>query len=221
MHLYVDSADLSEVRRALGNPIVYGVTTNPTLLKRAGLSRAELPGFVKAALELGAKAVHVQVFHQDTAGMMEDAKTFVTWGAQGRVLPKIPATCEGFKAAAQLSGEEIPVTMTALYQPEQALWARLVGARYAAPYLGRLEDIGQDGLSVIKRMQHYLIQPYDDVSAMTRLLVASVRSRQKVLELLDLGVGALTVPVRLLDELLEHEDTLVAERAFLVDAEAL
>jgi transaldolase len=221
VHLYVDSADLGELRQALENPSVYGVTTNPTLLKRAGLSHAELPGFVNEVLELGVKAVHVQVIHQDALQIVEDAKTSVAWGAPGRILPKIPATREGFKAAAQLSREGIPVTMTAVYRPEQALWARLVGACYAAPYLGRLEDIGQDGLGVITRMQAYLTQSYDDVSVTTRLLVASVRSRQKVLELLDLGVGALTVPTRLLEELLESEDTLAAERVFLADAEVL
>jgi transaldolase len=109
------------------------------------------------------------------------------------------------------------VTYTAVYAPEQAHLAAMLGAAYAAPYLGRLEDSGFDGLGLIARMQSLVAQ----TGAATRLLVASVRSREAYLALLALGVGAITIPPRLLHELLDHPATLEAERGFLADALAL
>jgi transaldolase len=110
------------------------------------------------------------------------------------------------------------VTWTAVYAPEQAHFAAQLGAAYAAPYLGRLEDSGVNGLALIAQMQSLVARRS---SAGTRLLVASVRSREAYLSLLGLGVGAITIPPRLFAELLDHPATLAAERGFLADAHAL
>ena len=109
--------------------------------------------------------------------------------------------------------------MTAVYEPAQALWSALVGARYAAPYLGRLEDAGRDGRAVIEAMQD-VVAEYGrrENGNDLRLLVASIRTRHAFVDLLRLGVGAVTIPVRLFEELTEHEATLAAERTFLADA---
>ena len=128
---------------------------------------------------------------------------------------KIPATREGLRAGAQLSAAGHPVTCTAVYAPEQAHFAATLGAAYAAPYLGRLEDSGVDGLALIARMQALVAQ----TGAPMRLLVASVRSREAYLALLALGVGAITIAPRLFSELLDHSATLEAERGFLADAQ--
>lgn len=223
MHLYLDSADLADLERVLPNPLVYGVTTNPTLMKRAGLAWDDLPGFLRRVAALGARAVHVQVRHRDVAGMLADARETQTLaqtlGIDASVVAKLPATREGLAAAATLTADGVPVTMTAVYEPEQALWSALVGARYAAPYLGRLEDAGRDGLAVIAAMQA-TVNAYarGDGGSELRLLVASVRSPQAFRDLLALGVGAITVPVALFEALTEHAATLAAEEAFLADA---
>ena len=223
MHLYLDTADLADLERVLPDPLVYGVTTNPTLMKRAGLAWDALPGFLQRVAALGARAVHVQVRHRDVTGMLADARAMLALAQTSRVattiVTKLPATREGLAAAATLARDGVPVTTTAVYEPEQVLWSALVGARYAAPYLGRLEDAGRDGLAVIAAMQA-TVRAYGrgDAGSDLRLLVASVRSPQAFRDLLALGVGAITVPVALFEALTEHAATLAAEATFLADA---
>jgi transaldolase len=221
-HLYLDTAELSALRGVLPNPLVYGVTTNPTLMRRAGLSYAELPRFVEAVAALGARAVHLQVPCNTVEKTLREGRELAALGPPGFVVAKVPATREGLLAAAALVAEGVSVTMTAIYRPEQALWAQMVGAAYAAPYLGRLEDRGEDGLGLIGQMQRLLVRyAHPTRAASTRLLVASVRTRAAVLGLLELGVGALTLPPALFTELVDDLTTRRAAEAFLEDARAL
>lgn len=216
-HLYLDSADLGEIRQCLPHPVVHGVTTNPTLLRRAGVTREGLAPLLHEVLALGARQVQAQVHAADRDGMLADADALVAQFPPGRLVVKVPATRDGLRAGAQLSARGVPVTYTAVYAVEQAHFAGQLGAAYAAPYLGRLDDSGTDGLALIARMQGVLAAS----GARTRLLVASVRSREAYLSLLALGVGAVTVPPRLFSELIDHPATLEAERAFLADADSL
>jgi transaldolase len=215
IHLYIDSADLNLLEGFLESPVVYGVTTNPSILKRDGVSRSGLPKFVERIFEFGARAVQIQVWQQDAAGMIADSLEFLSYGEAGAIVPKIPATREGLKAAAKLASDGIPVTLTAAYALEQAMWATQLRVAYLAPYLGRLEDAGHDGLGLIAKMQNVLTR---NPNNQTRLLVASIRSRQALLALLELGVGSITVPPSLLPKLLDHAETLAAEQAFMQDA---
>ena len=213
-HLYLDSADLVELRACLPHPVVHGVTTNPTLLKRAGVTRAALPALVEQLLKQGARQVQAQVHAADVDGMLADASELIKLADPGQLVVKIPATRAGLQAGAQLAAQGVPVTFTAVYAAEQAHFAAQLGAAYAAPYLGRLLDAGIDGMALIAQMQSLI----ERSGATTRLLVASVRSREAFLALLGLGVGAITVPPRLFAELLDHPATLDAERGFLADA---
>ena len=214
-HLYLDSADLADLRTCLPHPAVHGITTNPTMLRRAGITRSTLPRLLHAAIQLGAKQVQAQVHAADTDGILAHAQELVSEFNPGQLVVKIPATRAGLRAGAELSANGIPVTYTAVYAPEQAHFAGQLGAAYAAPYLGRLEDSGLDGLALIGQMQSLLA----DTS--TRLLVASIRSRAAYLALLQLGVGSITIPPKLFTELFDHPATLDAERGFLADAAAL
>lgn len=213
-HLYLDSADLGELRACLPHPVVWGVTTNPTLLKRAGVAAAALPALLETCLNLGARQVQAQVTSREADAMLADAQALLRHFDAGQLVVKIPATRAGFSAGAQLAQDGVPVTYTAVYAPEQAHFALQLGAAYAAPYLGRLEDAGIDGLALIARMQQLV------AAGPMRLLVASVRTRGAYLSLLELGVGAITIPPRLFGELLDHAATLEAERGFLSDAGA-
>ena len=217
-HLYLDSADLAELKTCLPHPVVHGVTTNPTLLRRAGIGRNELPGLLKRCIEMGASQVQAQVYSSEVDGMLEDARALLSHFEPGQLVVKIPATRQGLNAGARLIARGVPVTWTAVYAPEQAHFASQLGAAYAAPYLGRLEDSGIDGLALIAQMQRLVAQR---PSSGTRLLVASIRSREAYLSLLELGVGAITIPPRLFAELLDHPATLDAERGFLADAHVL
>ncbi len=218
MHLYIDSADLKLLEEALQHPVVYGVTTNPSILKRDGISRSALPKLVEQVFKFGARVVQVQVWQQNAAGMIADALEFLNYGEAGAIVPKIPATADGLKAAAKLTAKGIPVTLTAAYALEQALWATQLGVAYLAPYLGRLEDAGHDGLGLIAKMQNVLTR---NPSNQTRLLVASIRSRRAFLSLLELGVGSITVPPLLLPKLLDHAETISAEQGFMTDAKEI
>lgn len=211
-HLYLDSAELSELRECLPHPVIHGVTTNPTLLKRAGIGRDALPALLQKAIELGAKQVQAQVAAAQTDAMLEDAERLLRPFERGQLVVKIPATRDGLRAGAQLSARGVPVTYTAVYVLEQAHFAVQLGAAYAAPYLGRLQDAGVDGLALIAQMQSLV------AGSATRLLVASVRSREAYLALLRIGVGAVTIPPRLFAELVDHDATLAAQRDFLADA---
>jgi transaldolase len=175
-----------------------------------------LPGLVEQLLELGARQVQAQVHESAADAMLEDAATLLSGFDPGQVGVKIPATRDGLRAGAVLSAQGVPVTYTAVYAPEQAHFAAQLGAAYAAPYLGRLKDSGVDGLALIAQMQALI----ERSGAETRLLVASIRSRADFLALLQMGVGAITIPPRLFAELLDHDATLGAERAFLDDAQA-
>lgn len=213
-HLYLDSADLAELKTCLPHPVVHGVTTNPTLMRRAGVTRAALPSVLHAALKLGARQVQAQVQSANADGMLSDARTLLAEFDAGQLVVKIPATREGLRAGAELSAVGVPVTYTAVYAIEQAHFAAELGAAYAAPYLGRLDDAGIDGFALVAQMQARV------AGSGTRLLVASVRSRAAYLSLLALGVGAITIPPRLFPELLDHPATLAAEHGFLADAAA-
>ncbi|MET3383444.1 transaldolase family protein [Variovorax paradoxus] len=217
-HLYLDSADLTELKACLPHPVVHGVTTNPTLLQRAGIGRAEVPGLLKRCIELGARQVQAQVYSSEVDAMLEDAQALLPQFDSGQLVIKIPATRQGLDAGARLIAQGVPVTFTAVYAPEQAHFAAQLGAAYAAPYLGRLDDSGINGLALIGQMQSLVARR---TSSGTRLLVASIRSREAYLSLLGLGVGAITIPPRLFAELLDHPATLAAERGFLADARAL
>ncbi|MFO8149182.1 MAG: transaldolase family protein [Trueperaceae bacterium] len=218
MHLYLDSADAAELGRVLPSPLVAGVTTNPTLMRRAGLGWDDLPDLVRRLHDLGVSTVHVQVRHADVDGMLRDARGYLALGSGTTVITKLPATRAGFAAASALTAEGAPVTMTAVVEPEQVLWSALIGARYAAPYLGRMDESGRDGLAVVGAMQDVARAYGTAGEPALRLLVASIRSPEAFRDLLRLGVGAVTVPVPLFRALTEHDATLAAERAFLADA---
>lgn len=160
-HLYLDSAELGALRDVLPHPLVYGVTTNPTLLKKAGVTSRDLGALVSDVFAAGVRAVHLQAVGQTqdelVASGLEHAQLAASGpGEPGQVFVKLPATREGFAAAAKLTAEGVRVTVTAVYRPEQVLFAASTGALYAAPYLGRLQDGGHDGLAVIGRMQALL-----------------------------------------------------------------
>jgi transaldolase len=216
-HLYLDSADIAELRACLPHPVVHGVTTNPTLLRRAGVSWEGLPELLEELIGLGARQVQAQVRSADAAGMLADADALLSRIDGRQLVVKIPATREGLRAGAILIPQGVAVTFTAVYALEQAHFSAELGAAYAAPYLGRLNDAGVDGLALIGQMQGLL----GARSAAMRLLVASVRDRAAYLDLLRLGVRAITIPPRLLPDLLNHPATIQAEQGFLADAEAI
>ncbi len=194
--VYVDSADVDRVGDLLAAGLVHGVTTNPTILERAGRRIAEIPALYERWVSEGAHEVFFQTWGDDAATMLANAEKILALG--DRVAVKVPATREGFAATRSLVDAGATVLVTAVYSVGQALAASAYGARYIAPYLGRLRDAGRDGTSLIARMQSVCAGSGTDV------LAASLRSPDDIVELRLAGVPYFTaapdVVLALLDD---------------------
>ncbi len=212
MRLYVDSADRAAIQRALSTGYAAGVTTNPTLLRRAGLRRGDLPALVRTAADAGAEEIHLQVLAPGVEGMISDGRWLQELDP-ARVVVKVPATLDGYAAASRLAAAGVRVTVTAVYVPRQLLLAEAVSARYAAVYMSRMRDAGQDALAVIAAM----LQVTRAQQMELRLLVASVRTPEDVEALAALGAPCATLPLDLFLALPDVPDTEDASRVFEED----
>lgn len=194
--LYVDSADTERVSRLLAARVVHGVTTNPTILERDGRTAAEIPALYAQWEDEGAEEIFFQTWGATRDEMLRNAEQIRVLGS--RVAVKVPATAEGFAAASALVADGASVLVTAVYSVGQALAAASIGARYIAPYLGRLRDSGADGDALITRMQAVC------VGSETNVLAASLRSADDIVSLRLAGVPYFTAAPDVIEELLFH-----------------
>lgn len=216
MRILVDTADLGAILDALRTGFVAGVTTNPTLLRRAGVSRSGVTELALAALRAGAGEVHVQACADDTPGMIREGLGFAEIDPT-RIRVKVVATPAGFSAAAALAAEGVNVTVTAVYTLGQALAAQSAGARSIAIYLGRMRDTGTDPIDLAGRMQELLRAQGGGVD----ILAASIRDPSELADLAIRGVASATVAPAILAGLLESDATARDAVAFATDARAL
>ncbi|MGH7419974.1 MAG: transaldolase family protein, partial [Candidatus Rokuibacteriota bacterium] len=187
--------------------------TNPTLLRRAGLRRADLPALVRTVADAGGQEIHLQVLAPAVEGMISDGRWLHELDP-ARVLVKVPATVDGFAAGIRLAAAGVGITVTAVYAPRQVVLAETVGARYAAIYMGRVRDAGQDPQAVIAAM----LEVTRAQQMKVRLLVASVRTPEDVETLAALGAPCATLPPDLFLALPDVAATVEATRAFEEDA---
>lgn len=192
--LYVDSADVDRVDALLAAGVVRGVTTNPTILDRAGRAAADIPELYRAWAARGAEEIFFQTWGGDAAAYRAHADEILELG--DRVAVKVPATAEGFAAAQALVRDGATVLVTAVYSVAQALACASIGVRYIAPYLGRLRDAGLDGAALIARMQQVCDGSGTDV------LAASLRSPEDIVALRLAGIRCFTAAPEVIDALL-------------------
>lgn len=195
--LYVDSADAARVDPLLAAGLVAGVTTNPTILERSGRRIGELADMYARWSELGAGEVFFQTWGSDTAELLRHADDIRALG--DRIAVKVPATAAGFAATRALVADGASVLVTAVYSVGQALAAAAYGARYIAPYHGRLNDAGRDGTALIARMQQVCEGSATDV------LAASLRSPDDIVELRLAGIPYFTAAPDVIEALLHDE----------------
>ena len=220
LRLFLDSADPADWSRFLPLGFFHGVTTNPVLLERAGqaCTVANLRDLVTAARDLGAREIQMQTWGRSPEQMVETGARLAELAEPGlRAVVKIPATAEGFQAARALRENGIPVTLTAVYTPGQVMAAAGLGASYAAPYLGRLNDAGQEGATTVLAMHDILTR----TGSQTRLLTASLRTAQQVVDLASRGLDTFTFGRRVADQLLASDLTNAAAADFQRAAEAM
>jgi len=192
--------------------LVDGITTNPSLLAKEGgdpqKTMEEIVRIVKGDVSL-------EVLSIETSGMLEEGRRLRKYG--NNVVVKCPLTPEGLKACKMLTVEGIPVNVTLCFSVNQAILAAKAGAKYVSPFIGRLDDNGQDGINLIREI-HQVFQNYKFT---TQLLVASVRHPMHVVEAAKIGAEVVTLPPDVLGKMLKHPLTDVGLKNFLADWEKL
>jgi TalC/MipB family fructose-6-phosphate aldolase len=203
--LYIDAADRQLIEELWGSGVFAGVTTNPTILDRAGLGQRDVPDLYRWLTDLGVGTVYVQVVGRTRDEMLRSAEAL---RALGPLTVKVPATAAGFSAAGALVRDGAQVLLTAVYSPVQALMARDCGIQGVAPYVGRMTDAGRSGVESVVAMQQAIgTEP-------TRILAASLRSAEDIARLAAAGVPDFTLGGPLARSVLDDELTRAAVDEF-------
>lgn len=216
LRLFLDSADPQAWQQWLPSGLFHGVTTNPTLLRRAGqpCSLEGLAQLAPVALAHGIQELHLQAWGASAADMLHCGRALAAL-APGRIAVKLPVTPQGAAVARDLVGDGIPITFTACYEPHQVLIAAALGAAYIAPYLGRINDQGRDGAAAVIAMQRSL----SGLGSSVRLLVASLRQPGELSQLAAEGLNTFTISADLAAALVHCDATEAASAQFERDAQ--
>jgi transaldolase len=210
MKLFLDTASVSEIRRMWEVGILDGVTTNPSLVSKEGRVFEDI---IEEICALGVPSVSAEVVATDVEGMLREGHHLAA--LHPSIYVKIPMTAAGLQATKQLSREKIRVNMTLVFSANQALLAAKVGAAYVSPFIGRLDDQGQDGMELIQDI-HTIYQAY---KYPTEILVASIRHPIHVLEAAKIGADIGTMPFAVMEKLVQHPLTDIGLARFLKDWE--
>jgi transaldolase len=210
MQFFIDSADVGEIKKALALGLCDGVTTNPSLVAKTGRPFGDV---LKEIVSLVPGPISAEVTATDAEGMLREAHALAKFGPQ--IVIKIPLIVEGLKAVKVLAGEGVKTNVTLCFSAVQALLAAKAGATYISPFVGRLDDISQDGMALIAD----IVQIYRNYAFDTKVLVASVRHPVHVLEAAKLGAHVATIPYSVIDQLAKHPLTDAGLKKFLADWE--
>ncbi|MCL2475047.1 MAG: fructose-6-phosphate aldolase [Chloroflexi bacterium] len=209
MEFYIDSAKISEIKEACSYGIVSGVTTNPSLVLLSG--NADYESMVKEICEVVNGPVSAEITAEGIDKMIEQGRKIAKW--HPNVVVKIPMTEEGFKVTAVLAKENIKVNMTLCFTLSQAILAARAGAAYVSPFVGRLDDINQDGVALISDiMEVYELYGYE-----TRVIAASIRHSQHVYLCAKAGVDIATMPFSVFKQCFTHPLTDAGQKRFMED----
>jgi transaldolase len=211
--IFIDTANLDEIRKAKALGLVDGVTTNPTLLAKEGEMAETL---IRKISEEVNGPVNVEVTGVTCEEIVKEAKVLATWGDE--IVIKIPINQEGLKAVRILSAEKIQTNVTLLFSASQAILAAKAGATYICPFIGRLDDISFNGLELIRQIRE-IYDNYDEIE--TRIIVASVRNPIHVVESARMGAEIVTIPPVILDQMAKHPLTDRGIAQFLEDAKKI
>ncbi len=212
MKIFLDTANLESIRRFNDMGLLDGITTNPSLMSKEGRNpkdvMAQITSIVKGDVSL-------EVVSTNFAGMVEEGRRLREYGKN--VVVKVPMTPDGLKACRSLSSQGIPVNVTLIFSASQALLAAKSGAKYVSPFIGRLDDISQDGMHLIREIKE--IFSHYDLGA--EILVASVRHPLHVVDAAKIGADIVTLPPAVLDKMFLHPLTKTGLENFLADWDKL
>ncbi len=212
MKIFLDTANLKSIKKFNDMGLLDGITTNPSLLSKEG-------GNPKDAMQEIAKIikgdVSLEVVATEYSEMLDEGRRLRQYGEN--VVVKVPMTPDGLRACKTLSSEGIPVNVTLIFSANQALLAAKSGAKYVSPFIGRLDDIGQNGMALIEEIQEIFL----NYEFTTQILVASIRHPIHVVDAAKIGADVVTLPPAVLDKMLLHPLTRIGLENFLADWDKL
>lgn len=211
MKFFIDTADVNEIHAAHDLGLVDGVTTNPSLIAKSGRDFQEVIAEISGIVE---GPISAEVIAQDAEGMVREGQELAKINPRNVVI-KVPMTEEGLKATRIFSREGIKTNVTLAFSPLQALLAAKAGASYISPFVGRLDDIGQDGMEGVEQIRTI----FDNYGYTTEIIVASVRSPMHVLNAALIGADICTIPYSVIQQLAKHPLTGIGLEKFLADWE--
>ncbi|HUF05067.1 MAG TPA: fructose-6-phosphate aldolase [Aridibacter sp.] len=209
MKFFVDTADLDEIREAADLGLLDGVTTNPSLIAKEG--DVDFKTRIKEICDIVDGDVSAEVTAVDYEGMLEQGRDLAK--IADNVVIKCPLTWDGLKATKTFSDEGIKVNVTLCFSPSQALLAAKAGAGYISPFIGRLDDISQDGMELIRQ----IVEIYDNYGFETEVLAASIRHPMHIVDSALAGADVATVPFSVFKKIVKHPLTDKGLDAFLAD----
>jgi transaldolase len=210
VRFFIDTADVGEIRKALDLGLCDGVTTNPSLVARTGRPFEDV---LREIVALVPGPVSAEVTALDFDGMVREAHHFAKFGPN--VVIKVPLIVEGLKAVKALTSEGIRTNVTLCFSPSQALLAAKAGATFVSPFVGRLDDVSEDGMALIAQ----ILEIYRNYDFGTQVLVASVRNPLHVVQAARMGADVATIPFAVLAQLAHHPLTDLGLAKFLADWE--
>jgi len=211
MKIFIDSAQIEEIRTVKNWGLLDGITTNPTLLSKTGKPWKEAA--MEILKEVPDKPVSLEVLADDYKGMVKEARELAKMG--DNVVIKIPFTQEGMKAVRTLEAEGIRTNVTLVFSPLQALIAAKAGASYVSPFIGRVDDIAYDGMQMLEEIvQIFTLYDYE-----TEIIAASIRHVDHVRRCALMGVDIATIPFKVIQQMFKHPLTDIGLKRFLEDAQ--
>ena len=209
MKFFIDTADLDEIREANAMGVLDGVTTNPSLMKKAGGSNFH--EHIYRICEIVDGDVSAEVTATDYAGIMSEGRELA--GIHENVVVKVPLIMDGIKALKSFKEEGIRTNCTLCFSPTQALIAAKAGATYISPFMGRVDDIASDGLKLVEE----IVEIYLNYGYSTEVLAASIRHPMHVVRCAQIGVDVATIPFDVIKKLIKHPLTDIGLERFLAD----
>ncbi|MFB5630773.1 MAG: fructose-6-phosphate aldolase [Nitrosopumilaceae archaeon] len=212
MKIFLDTANIEAIKKYNDMGLLDGITTNPSLLSKEGgdpqKTMEEICRIIKGDVSLEVVSVKYE-------GMMEEGRRLRKYG--DNVVVKVPMTADGLKACKALTAEGIPVNVTLIFSPNQAILAAKAGAKYVSPFIGRLDDVGKDGMNLIREIKKIFL----NYNFKTQILVASIRHPMHVVDAAKIGAEVVTLPPPVLEKMLQHQLTDIGLKNFLADWEKL
>jgi len=209
MRIFLDTANIDQIRQAAKLGIISGVTTNPSLVSKEGLS--DYKAVVKEICSIIPGPISAEVLVEGIEPMLEQARQISTWAAN--IVIKIPATTDGLQVTSSLAKEGIKVNFTLCFSLNQALLGALAGATYVSPFVGRLDDAGHDGMEVVED----IVKVFKHYQLPTEVIAASIRHPQHCVTAAKAGAHIATIPYNVLMQMIHHPLTDIGVARFLSD----